>query len=216
MSYNSVQGPTWALSPVELPEATVLTIEEARMQLRVDPEPGTSPPSHPEDELILDCVRAATGELDGGDGWLGRALLTQTWRLSLNRFPDGEVLLPLPPLQEVLSVTYLDTDGVERTLAAGTDYRVGTEGRVAYVAAAHGKRWPRGREQGGAVGITFRCGYGDEGSAVPALVRQYVKARLGFYYEHRETIVVGPGLTAPEVPGYAHVLENLRVRGVLS
>lgn len=209
------QGIAWGLTRITAPAAPVVTLEELRAQMRVDPDPDTSPPSNPEDALILACGEAATDELDGLDGWLGRALVTQTWRLALNRFPSGSIYLPFPPLQEVTGITYLDRDGVETTLDP-SDYRVGTEGEVAYVAAAHGRRFPTGRDQGGAVGITFTAGYGDTGADVPAIIRRWILARAATYFEHREDFVIGSGLTVPVVPVYSHALANVRVRGVLS
>ncbi len=208
--------PASAVSVVTPPSEPVLTLAEAYQQLRLDPEFGTSPPSRPDDVYIEEAVVAATAELDGPEGWLGRCLAPQTLALTLPEFPSGEpVYLPFPPLISVDSVTYLDSDGADQTLTETTDFRIGREGRVAYIAAAYGKAWPVGRVQGGAVTILYRAGY-QAGSppvvAVPALIKQYLKARLGFYYEHREPVVTGT--IATPIPGYAHVLENLRIRGV--
>lgn len=206
-----------ALHRVEAPALPVLTLEEARMQLRVTPMFGTSPPSHPEDALIADCVQAATDELEGVTGWLGRSLVQQTWRLSLPAFPSGPIMLPLPPLQSVTSVTYLDKDGVRQTLGdtgaspAGEDYSVVTDAEVGYVAPAFGKSWPSGRRQGDAVQITFVAGYASP-AAVPAVVRRWIAGRLGFYYENREAMITGT--IATMLPPFDRSLDNLRVRGV--
>lgn len=202
-----------ALKLVSAPAARVLTLEQAYQQLRLDPDFGTSPPSRSDDDLILDAIDAAAGDLEGVTGWLGRALITQTWRLSLNAFPDGEIMLPLPPLQSVVGVTYLNGDGVEETLTVGTDYRVGDEGTVGYVAPAFGKSWPRGgRQQRGAVAVDFVAGYGDDPADIPGPIRQYLKARTTFYYENRDMVISGTSVTP--TPFYRDSLENFRVRGV--
>lgn len=206
-----------SLYRVEGPALPVLTLEEARMQLRVTPTFGTSPPSHPEDALIEDCVKAATEELEGVTGWLGRSLVQQTWRLSLPRFPSGPILLPLPPLQGVSSVTYLDKDGVRQTLTdtgaspAGEDYRVVTDAEIGYVALAPGKRWPTGTVAGDAVQVTFVAGYASP-AEVPAPIRRWIAGRLGFYYENREQMITGT--IATMLPPFDRSLDNFRVRGV--
>ena len=40
-----------------------------------------------------------------------RAFITQTWELVLDGFPTGGIVLPMPPLQSVASIKYIDTDG---------------------------------------------------------------------------------------------------------
>lgn len=212
--------PLMQLRQVEAPINPLLTLSQAYQQLRLDPDFGTSPPSRTDDEMIMDAVAAANGEIDGFEAWLGRALITQTWELSMMTFPGrAPIALPLPPLQAVLSVSYLDNDGVRQQLTdvasspPGDGFRVGTEGVVAYVAPPYNANWPTAvRREGGSVVIRYRCGYGDDGSDVPALIRQYAKARLGHYYANPEMIITGG--QAVEVPGYASILENLRVRGV--
>jgi uncharacterized phiE125 gp8 family phage protein len=212
--------PKAAIKVVTQPTEPLLTLTEAYAQLRLDPTFGTSPPSRPDDALIEGAVTAATAEVDGPEGWLGRCIAPQTLALSLPELPrDGApIFLPFPPLIAVDSVTYLDADGVETQLVETADYRVGTEGRVPYIAPAWGTSFPRGRVQGGAVTIIYRCGYAagsppvlDRTNPQLALIRQYVAARLGFYYEHREDIIAGSIVAT--TPGYASILENVRIRG---
>ena len=49
------------------------------------------------DPLIVEYIRAATRELDGPDGLLSRALITQTWRLELDH-PGKVVQFQAPNL----------------------------------------------------------------------------------------------------------------------
>lgn len=201
-----------AMKLVSPPAQRALTLSSAYQQLRLDPDFGTSPPSRSDDELILDAIDAAAGDLEGVTGWLGRSLITQTWRLSLNAFPDGKIVLPLPPLQSVVGVRYLNADGVETSLTEGTDYRIGDEGTLGYVVPAFGKSWPRGgRQQEGGVSVEFVAGYGDTPADIPGPIRQYLKARLTFYYENRDLVTTGTQV-AP-TPFWRDSLENFRVRG---
>lgn len=204
-----------ALKLVAPPAQRVLTLEDAYQQLRLDPDFGTSPPSRSDDQLILDAIDGAAGDLEGVTGWLGRVLLTQTWMLSLDGFTSDEIVIPFPPLQSVVGVTYLNADGVEESLTEGTDYRVGDEGMIGYVAPMRGKSWPRGGvTQRGSVGITFIAGYGDDPTDIPGPIRQYLKARTTFYYENRDMVTAGTSVTP--TPFWRNSLENFRVRGLLT
>ncbi len=215
VTYSQDVGRGQALKLVDPPATRVLTLASAYQQLRLDPDFGTSPPSRSDDELILDAIDGAASDLEGVTGWLGRALITQTWRLSLNAFPDcdeGVIMLPLPPLQSVVGVNYLNAEGVETALTEGTDYRVGDEGSIGYVAPAYRKSWPsNGRQQRGGISVEFVAGYGDTPADIPAAIRQYLKARLAFYYENRDlvTTVTQVAMT----PFWRDSLENFRVRG---
>lgn len=204
---------------VSAPEEPVVSLEDARRHMRVDtfqPEQ-----THPDDADITAFVQAATDEIDGRNGWLGRALVTQTWKLLLDEFPGsfrfgcnrhGRIALPLPPLQSVTSVKYIDADGVEQTLTADTDYRVVTDAEPGFVEPLYGKTWPSARDEANAVRITYVAGYGDSGDDVPALLRSYVKIAAAFRYQFREL-----GIAGTEVPTVKHLvaaLENYRMRGV--
>lgn len=197
-------------SPGNAPEALV-SLAEMYLQLRLDPT--GSPPSHPDDSLIETAVQAATEELCGpnGEGWLGRALVAREYRLDLNGFPGGALGIPLPPLQSVTGVSYLDGDGVEQVLdpAAYTVFTAGTPGTIR---PAYNTAWPTSIRRGaGAVSVRFIAGYPDP-SDIPAPIRQWIKARAGFFYENRESII--SGTIATELPGFPAMLENYRVRGV--
>lgn len=197
-------------SPGNAPEALV-SLAEMYLQLRLDPT--GSPASHPDDSLIELAVQAATEELCGpnGEGWLGRALVAREYRLDLDRFPAGPLGLPLPPLQSVVGVTYLDGDGVEQTLDPSA-YQVFAAGTPGTIRPAYNTSWPTSIRPGaGAVSVRFVAGY-DDPADVPAPIRQWVKARAGFFYENRESIVTGT--VGAELPAFPSMLENYRVRGV--
>ena len=166
-----------------------------------------SPPAHPDDALIASFVQAAINELDGIDGWLGRALVTQTWQLVLDTFPACAIRLPLPPLQSVDSISYIDGDGASQTLDPA-DYRVfAPDSDPGRVEPAYGLSWPAVRGQSGAVTITYTCGYGDPAD-VPELIRTYIRLRVGQYYENRE--LVATGVSVAPIPYLRDSLESYR------
>ena len=89
-----------------------------------------------DDGLIAALI--VTARQQAGEHRTGRALVTQQWRLGLDRFADDSLELPLPKLQSVQSVTYLDADGVRQTLA-GAGYDVVTDELVGRLLPAFGK-----------------------------------------------------------------------------
>lgn len=156
-----------------------------------------------DDTLITAIIVAAR---QWAEGYLNRALITQTLRLSLPGFPgegrwdpnpesqqslvDGVIELPMPSLQAVSSIQYVDTDGDTVTLDAG-EYQVDTRRKPGRVAPAWGKSWPSTRDVFNAVSVSYTAGYGTAGSDVPACVRQAMLLMIGSMYEHREEIVKG-------------------------
>lgn len=96
-----------------------------------------------------------------------RALMPQTWALVMDRFPYGEILVPRPPLLSIVSIDYIDTEGVEQTLAAD-QYQVsratGPRAGRGRIRPAYGLSWPTTRSQMDAVTVTFEAGYESVGS----------------------------------------------------
>jgi uncharacterized phiE125 gp8 family phage protein len=175
------------LTLVTPPAAEPILIADARAHLRLDAT-GSPTPSHPDDALVLSLVKAARQHLDGRDGVLGRALITQTWRLDLPEFPrSGEAIaLPLPPLVSVGSIAYTDTAGDTQTLSALLYDVVAGGWGPGMVRPVHGAYWPATRAQSDAVRITFTAGYGAAGSDLPAPLVAAMKLHLGVLYENRE------------------------------
>lgn len=157
----------------------LIPLAELRTFLRVPTEA---------DAEIEEIMREAVQHLDGRDGYLGRALMTQTWEARLDDFPGAaRIELPLPPLQSVDSIIYTDGQGAEQTFDAAnwTAYGVGDRapGGVALLQDAH---WPIAKNTPEAVRIQFTAGYGANSADVPAPIRSAVKMLVAAAYEQRE------------------------------
>lgn len=142
-----------------------------------------------QDDLILALVHAATQHLEGRHGILGRALVTQTWEARIDAFPcraGGRIELPMPPLQSVTSVKYLDDAGVEQTVPAG-DYSVDAQHMIGRIRPAYGKIWPQTLADDGAVRIRFVAGYG-AAAAVPDPLKQAILLLVGHWWLNREAV----------------------------
>lgn len=176
------------LKLITAPAEEVLSIDEVATHLRVDGL-TVSPPSD-EYNLIVSLMKSARLYLEGKDGILGRALVTQTWDMYLDEFPDcGCIEVPLPPLQSITSIYYTDTAGTEQLLDASM-YVVDNVTEPARIRPAYGQVWPLTRCQMNAVRIRLIAGYGNA-IAVKEPIKQAMKLIIGHWYEHREEVIVG-------------------------
>lgn len=163
------------LQLIDGPTSEPLTLDEAKLHLRVDGDA--------EDDLITALIATARAELEFETG---RALLTQTWALWLDAWPEGDVLeVPLPPLQSVGAITYFDADDTETELDSGL-YFVDTASEPGRIALRAGACWPATvlRPING-VCVEFDAGYGDAGADVPAKLLTALKLLIAWLYENR-------------------------------
>lgn len=187
-----------------------------------------------EDALIEGFVAAATAYVEQ---YLGRALIDQTWELVLDSFPgqananffnnyyylptntatnaNGEIKIPKPPLIEVQSVKYYDTDGFQQTVPT-TDYFVDTTTRPnGWVVPQGGAlSWPATLDAINSVTIRFRAGYLDNNSPpaenIPRDIKSALLMAVGAFYENRQETVVGT--IANKMPwGVSEILLRHRV-----
>lgn len=118
-----------------------------------------------------------------------RALITQTWDLSLDGFPESDWLcLPMAPLVSVTSVTYVDANGVTQTWSASlytVDAPTGPHARPGRLAPAFGQCFPVTRDQPNAVTVRFVAGYG-AASSVPGPIKSAMKLLIGHWWLNRE------------------------------
>lgn len=178
---------------VTAPAVEPLLLEEAKDHLRESGDPM------PQDTEIESRIQAAREAIEHE---LGRALITQTWRLYLDRFPSshsrrdglwdpGWITLPKAPIQAVTSVQYVAPGGTLTALVVNTDYVAQLAGVERHVRPAYSLSWPTPRDEPDAVRIEFRCGYGDSGDAVPEAIRNAMRLLVGDLYENREAQIVG-------------------------
>ena len=165
------------------PVAEPVTLAEVKAHCRIDTL---------DDDLLLSALILAARRL--AESITGRALVSQSWKLLRDDFPAAAITLPLPPLQSVASVKYLDTAGVQQTLAPSA-YTVHVSGVQGLIAPAYGQCWPATRDQHEAVEISFTAGYG-AASAVPQEIKQWLLLAIGSYYTQRESL--SPANVAPE------------------
>lgn len=172
-----------------------VTLDEAKDQLSVD--------FADDDDKITQAIAAATQALDGPWGWLGRAIMPQTWNYFRDSFPGWNstsgsccdawsstscygIELPLPPLINVIEVAYADPNNPSSYITLpSTEYAYDNTGIVGWVQPVNA--WPTPATAINAIRITFQAGY----TTVPADIKQAILMLVRDYYDQPGSYVVG-------------------------
>jgi uncharacterized phiE125 gp8 family phage protein len=142
------------------------------------------PPDEPYDAALIDeLIAAAVDRLDGPNGLLNRALITQTWLAQLPRF-EREMRIPLPRCRLVSSITYIDPDGDSQAVALDAFRVVGLGTDHARIVPVD--NWPDTARRDDAVAVTFVAGFGDAPDDVPGSIRLALCEMVATAYAHRE------------------------------
>ena len=207
-----MRGLTLVTSPASEP----VSLAEAKAHMRID--------SAADDSLITALITAVR---ETAESHTRRALVTQTWRLTLDRFPtsplpwwdgvrqgadtpgDGSVIeLPRPPLVSVTSVTTYD-DADNGTVTPAASYYVDADNEPGRVVLRAGQTWPVTLRVAGGVEVLFVAGYG-AAVAVPQAISQGMLMLIGGLYENREAEAAAPALPL----GVAALWRPYRVLGL--
>lgn len=153
-----------------------ITLKRAKDHLRVV--------TTDEDGDIAGMITAAR---EMAEGRLNRTLVQ---RQLVARFAscDGRFYLTKPPIVSVEYVTYLDADGVERTVAP-TQYRLQTSHELPRLSATSGAEWPGLLAPGGEFQVEYTAGY--EPGTVPRPIISWMLLVIGALYAHRESMTAG-------------------------
>jgi len=166
-------GLTRTIDPVGLPVSLI----DAKKQCEI----GDNDTSH--DDHLFRLIKAAVNDVERVTR---RALITQTWRLSISDFPSSRrVYLPRPPLQEVVSVEYVDAFGAVQELS-GSTYQVSVDAKPGFIEPAYGEVWPVFRtETIEPIVITYLAGYGSNSSSIPSEFQNVIFELVAFRFMNR-------------------------------
>lgn len=182
--------PAWSLTLVTPHDEDdlIVPLDDMKTHLRVDFDE--------DDAYIEGLIAGVTDYLDGPDGYLKRALLDQTWDLKLASFPPSFIEVPLPPLIEVESISYYDSDDALQSIDLD-DCHVTGIGNSGKIYMADNASWPTvSTSRPEPIVVRYRAGYIDSSvspptNAVPRAIIAAVKLLVGTLYENRENTVVG-------------------------
>ncbi len=183
--------PTLTVNPYEgSPTVEIVTRDDIKNHLRYDGDD--------ENDLLDILVAAARDHMEGYNGVTGRAFITQTWTAGYDCFPTGRRLpLPISPVQSA-SVSYFDSNNAEQTF---TDFSVVEDDRGPFLYLNQTSNgWPATYERPDALTVTMVAGYGDTAASVPQAIKHALRLMVGHWFENREAVIIGNGVTIMEVP----------------
>jgi len=151
-----------------------LTLAEAKDMLKLE---------HGEEDALLDrLIRVARQRCEQVTG---RAMISQSWRLTLDHWPGRIVDLPNAPLIAVTSVVTLGEDDTERTVAGGL-YAVDTAAAPGRIIRRTSAAWPAPGRRYNGIRIEYQAGYGPSWNDVPEPLRQGMLHLVAHLYEGRD------------------------------
>lgn len=161
-----------------------VSLEEAKAYLKVD---GSE-----EDLLISSLIITSRLHLEAA---LGLALITQSFRLVLDRWPkSGAIRIPVRPVQGIDEIRLRDGEGgVEVLDPAAYDVDVSSApARIAWMAGPP----PQPAKRMNGLEVDLVAGYGASPDDVPAPLRQGLKMLVAHWYENRDPVEIGSPKTA--------------------
>lgn len=145
------------------PTAEPLNLIEAKLHTRVD---------IPDDDLLIGALISAAR--DYAESITHRQMVSARWKQVMDSFPGSSlggtpwgrayslpgnaIYLQRSPVIQVVSIQYLDMQGVTQTMPA-TDYTVDYSSDPVRITPVFGKIWPIPVPQIGAVWVNFVAGY---------------------------------------------------------
>jgi uncharacterized phiE125 gp8 family phage protein len=186
--------PSMAAILIEPPAGEPLSLLDAKNYLRVEHDA--------DDALIASQISAARIEVEARTR---RALMTQTWRVVLDRWPaSGVIASPVSPLREVVAARVRERAGDAEAL--DTDMFVVNAASSPGLIAFDAGRVVQPSQEIAGIEIDFEAGYGAAADVPPPLV-QAIRLLLARAYEYR-----GQGERNEAMPeGIAALLAPYRV-----
>jgi len=190
INYSQYRGHTLVAAPLAEPVSAL----DVKNQLELDADDTAK---NAQIELYITASREMVEE------YTGLALITQTWKLTLDHWPndrqqwwDGvrqgsvdellqsgrasQVLLPRYPLQ---TVDTINADGVAVTVASV--FITDTQQKPGRLIVKSGATWPTVIDNANGIDIEYTAGYGSAASDVPAALRLAIIQMAAYMFEHR-------------------------------
>lgn len=169
---------------VTAPTVEPVSVDELREFVRVDARTEARTLG-----LVLTAARSYFERLTG------LALLSQEWRMELDRTPCGrEIEIPRAPLLAITHIKYKAETTGTLTVWSSAAYTLAGTG----IARAFGRvwlnedsDWPDLGSFPGALQVTFTAGFGTAADAVPSDLRLAVLLLAAHWYENRLPLNVG-------------------------
>jgi uncharacterized phiE125 gp8 family phage protein len=161
------------------PAAEPVTLAEAKLFLRVE---------HDDDDDLIEALIA--GSRIYIEAQTHRALITQSWRLVRDAWPDNGRLAVLPvPLASIVAARTYDSGGTAHTFDTAA-FTLDKASAPAVLAFAPGALPVPGRGTAG-IEVDITAGYGASAASVPEPLRQAIRLLTAHWYENRGAVTLG-------------------------
>jgi len=169
------------------PAREPVTLEEARLWARVDPDDTT------QDAMLLLCIKAARRQ---AENITGRTFVERTFETSYDYFPSHVIEIPRVPLQSISYITYLDVDGLWQTLAGSPEeFLVDTNREPGLIMPLFAEVWPTTYGQRTEeVKIGYTAGYATI-EKIPATLKLWMQMKIATFDAFREHLAQGQGVS---------------------
>ncbi len=155
---------THALTLASAPATEPLTLAETKTYLKIE---NTN-----DDTLITSLITLVR---KAAEDFLCASLITQSWKISYDKYAPSCVYLPMGPIIAITSVTVFARDGSSSVMAASTYYLTSGNRKLVFDASPIGHR----------IEIIYTAGYGTSGAYVPSPIRYGMLAHLAAVYDGR-------------------------------
>lgn len=119
----------------------------------------------------------------------GIAVTEQSWKLTLDEFPqasDGRILLPRPPVIEITEIKYVGGAGTEVALLT-SDYQLDADSWPGRLYPPVSGSWPAAKAGvPSSVRIKYKAGFKGPDRPLPTAISQAMLLLIGHWYENRE------------------------------
>lgn len=148
-----------------------------------------------DDDVLIDRIAATCEGMI--EAMTGRALITQTWSLSVAG-PDRDGLIELPrvPVASLSEIAYFDASETLQTATLADFTLIGGTDR-ALVKPIDGKAWPSRYNRPDALRVTYVAGYGATAAAVPPGLMTAAEMIVAHLYRNREAVSDKPMHAVP-------------------
>lgn len=181
------------------PASEPVTASELRDHMIVD---ATTLPDGAANTLIEEARQSI-------EDMTGLAFINQTWRMTIDRWPQGReewwdgireghisqlygpgsqigyVALPRYPLSSITSITTYDEASNATSVTVANVFDVDTQQTPGRIVLKSGQTWPVATRPSNAIQIVYVAGYGASAANVPAPLKRAIKQLAAYMYSHR-------------------------------
>lgn len=151
----------------------LLTLAEAKDHLEID--------HTDKDALITSLVAAASQMIDGYDGMTGKAINTQTIKVSYRNAPGDHIDLQVFPVRALQAVSYFDETNTQQTINVNQFTLVSNED-YAWLEPIDGFTYPTLFDRADAISFTLQCGFAE----TPEPIKHAARLMVAHWFENRE------------------------------